>query len=328
MNKLSSSEMFKAVMKQFTSLGNILSYNVLRKYVIPTEYYDFKFKSLATVKHVLARPSIRLAKEGKIQLINFSDPVNLADPAMILPDYFTCVAITDEKKNKTMYVNAMKRSGFVRNTKTKDIEALKLDEVSLYAYLQCGATAYLLATKDEEITNNTKFVSNCAEIYTGLVSRSIDAAYPFGGETSMYIILSFLTAMYFIQVHAGYTVERAIPLAMKLKIIDETVIWNQCRTYANSDLKMTSFADLCSIIEREFKHAKAGAITLRTVQDKFIRTYGSGALFAIEHFQSFLNMVQMADLGVGLYNDKMIRDRVPKILIDGVNQVLLSYSGD
>jgi hypothetical protein len=117
---------------------------------------------------------LQLARESRIGLVNFSDPMDLKHKAVLLPPYFTCIAgKTENNKKVVVYANAAKRAGFKRNVKNQEIESLKIDEMSLFGYLYSATVSYIIMTKSTALENNVRFVSTCAEFYVNMINRCI-----------------------------------------------------------------------------------------------------------------------------------------------------------
>ena len=164
--------------------------------------------------------------------------------------------------------------------------------------------------------------------------------YPIGGNTNSYVILVFLTIMYFLQVHIGYTPEQALSIAMKAKTVDSSVIKNNCICYAESfgsssdiqsgpvSIKMTSILDYFKALEREFSFIKKDSINLRTLESLIVQRFGQPALLMPEHSASFVNMIQNAFLMSRIYKDNYIKSLIRPSDIQTINQILLVTSGE
>ena len=209
MNKLSSTLTFASIVGSLPSLKEQLNPKNFPKYTIPMTYYESYFNILSMKKYPLVPATLKAAKEGKIKLLNHSDPLNFSDKKSILPDSLSTVALPLPGNKVEIYVNAAKKTGYVRNA-DKEAIGLKTNETSLYSYLQSGFISYILAIKDAEVTNNIKLHTLLAEFYGDLIGKVIDRQYPITGEADSYTRLMFLLALYYFQVMCGYDLEKSI----------------------------------------------------------------------------------------------------------------------
>jgi len=53
--------------------------------------------------------------------------------------------------------------------------------------------------------------------------------------------------------------------------------------------------------------------------------YGQNSVFAIEHFFSFLTMLQLAHLRIGMYNDSQL-DQFAKTYVNDIEKIIVSYA--
>jgi hypothetical protein len=326
MNTLANTQLFRAAIEKRPQLKNVFNSEMLVKYSIPDSFYNHYYKIFQSKKYPLIRYMLQLAKEERIKLVNFLDPIDLKLKPIILPPYFTCLGGKSENGKKlVIYANAIKKAGFKRNTKTQEIEQLDIDEMSLFGYLYSATLSYIISTKSLILESNVKFVSLCAEIYALLLNRCIsNKQYPIGSTMNEYTRLNFITALFFLQTFIGHDVERAVRTALNLKVVDKSVIENECIIYAHGELTISNFDVFINALEKEFSYIRPGTITLRTLSYQFDSLYGETALFALEHFQSFINMIINAFIGTNLYHDLLIKKSISSNLIGNIEQAFLA----
>ena len=328
MNKLSSTLTFSSIVGSLPSLKEQLNPKNFPKYTIPMTYYESYFNILSMKKYPLVQATIKAAKEGKIKLLNHSDPLNYSDKKSILPDSLSTFGVPVSGQNKIeIYVNAAKKTGYVRNV-DKEAIGLKTNETALYSYLQSGYVSYILATKDIEVTNNIKLHTLLAEFYGTLIGKIIDQLYPITGESGAYPRLMFLLALYYLQVMCGYDLEKALRVALDVKTVDKVLVANESRAFAAEKLKMKDFNDFIECFLVEFPFVKRTEVSLRAVVGGVMKTYGTSAMFIVEHFQSFLNMIESVSTHSMLYRDDVINKTIPTTLIKNVEKILLLISGE
>jgi hypothetical protein len=325
MNTLANTQLFRAAIEKRPQLKNVFNSDMLSKYTIPDSFYNHYYKIFQSKKYPLTKYMLQLAREERIKLVNFIDPIEPKLKPIILPPYFTCLGGRSENGKKlVIYTNAIKKARFKRNTKTQEIERLDIDEMSLFGYLYSATIAYIITTKSLILESNVKFISLCAEIYTVLLSRCIsNKQYPIGSTMNEYTRLNFITALFFLQTFIGYDVERSVRAAFNLRVVDSSVIANECIIYGHGELTISNFDVFINALEKEFSYIRPGTITLRTLSYQFNSLYGDTALFALEHFQSFINMVINAFIGTNLYNDLLIKKSIASNLIGNIEQAFL-----
>jgi hypothetical protein len=325
MNTLANTELFRAAIEQYPSLKNVFNPKTLRDYSIPDSFYNHYYKIFQNKKYPLTKYMLQLAREGRVGLVNFADPKDLKLKAILLPPSFTCLAgRSEDGKKLIIYANAIKRAGYKRNTKTGEIESLKIDEMSLFGYLYSATIAYIIATKPLVLENNQKFISNCTELYISLLNRCISSKqYPIGSNMNDYTKLNFIAALFFLETFIGYSVERAVKIALGLKLVDRQVIENESVIYSHQDFTISNFDMLIAAIEKEFSYIRPKTITIRLVSYQFNSFYGESSHFALEHFQSFINMIINVHIGTNLYHDLFIKKSISSNLISNIEQVFL-----
>lgn len=327
MNKLSNCELFQAYKTFKKDIGGVLTPQSFLNYEIPSSFYDSWYNPLSAKKYPLLRPTLKAAKEGKIHLFNFADPKNPSAKPIIIHPSLSAFLGYNQKKDIVSFVNAAEKSGFIRNG-DKEAVGLKIDENHLYGYLQTGYTAILLAKKDSEITNNIKLQSDMAEIYASLLSKVIDGIYPISAELDAFPRLVFLCALFYLQFMAGYPEDKAVTVALKLRTVDPIVVGNKSRALELGQIKMTKFDDFLAALKAEFQFINLKDFGLREIASSWTKKYGPASFFAIEHFQTLLNLVQHVGLRTNVYADYNLTRIIPQTLIVDVNKILLLISNE
>ena len=328
MNKLSQTETFTEIIKGLPSLKEQLNPKNFPKYTIPISFYENYFNILSVKKYPLVSPVIKAARAGKIRLLNFSDPREFNDKKSILTDAISAVILPlKDTRDYIAFVNAVKKTGYIRNT-DKEAIGLKTNEIAMYSYLQTGYLAYLLTIKDREITDNVKLHTLLAEFYGSLIGKVIDQEYPISGEPDAYTRLMFLLALFYLQFMCQYPLDKALKIAMSVKTVDPVIVANKSRAFAAEVLEMKSFNDFIKSFSIEFPFVKKDVVTLRSIVGGVIKTYGSGAMFVVEHFQSFLNLIMSVETRSNIYRDDVISKVIPSQLIKNVAKLLYLISGE
>jgi hypothetical protein len=325
MNTLGNTQLFRAAIEQYPALKNVFSSKALSDYSIPDSFYNHYYKIFQNKKYPLTKYMLQLAKQDQIRLVNFADPKDLKLKPILLPPSFTCLAgKSEDGKKLIIYANAIKKAGYRRNSKTHEIESLNLDEMSLFGYLYSATVAYIIAIKSIVLENNQRFISACTELYVSLVNRCISSKQAIGSNMNDYIKLNFITALFFLQTFIGYDVERAINVAMGIKIVDKSVIQNESIIYAHGEMTIPNIDVFIEKIEKEFNYIRPGSITLRLISYQFNSFYGEASHFAVEHFQSFINMIINSHIGTNIYHDLFIKKSIASNLVINVENAFLA----
>lgn len=328
MNKLSQTETFTEIIKGLPSLKEQLNPKNFPKYTIPISFYDNYFSILSVKKYPLVSPVIKTAKAGKIRLLNYADPRDYNEKKSILTDAISAVIYPIQgNKDYVAFVNAAKKTGYIRNS-DKEAIGLKTNEIALYSYLQSGYLAYLLTVKERELTDNVKLHTLLAEFYGSLIGKIIDQEYPISGEPDSYTRLMFLLALFYLQFMCQYPLDKSLKIAMSVKTVDPVIITSKSKAFAAEVLEMKSFNDFIKAFSIEFPFVKKDVVTLRSIVGGVMKTYGSSAMFIVEHFQSFLNLIMSVETRSNIYRDDVISKVIPSQLIKNVARLLYLISGE
>lgn len=326
MNRLSQSEVFRSLVDGgaiSSIVKTALRPDMLAKYSIPYEFYSDKIKSLQTKSYTLLKPTLEAAKQGKVKLFNFADPLDRSLKSQTVPFYFTTLIGANANGTHSAYVNSEAKGGF---EPPKNPIMYKIDENALYAYLQTGWCALIVYDKDTIVTNDTTLTTYCAEAYSSLMANILNEIYPVSAELDGFQKTAFIFAMFFFQFHCGYSVEKALNLVQHIRSIEFSTIKERCKIYANQDLAMTSYSECRDRLVQEFPFIHPEQISIRTVTGQIIKRCGKNAMFVPEHFQSFLNMIEAVDLRANFYFDKYVRRCCPDVIVDKINERLLRIS--
>lgn len=328
MNKLSQTLVFNDVVKKYPQLKGVLNFDTLQNYSYDQEDYAHNYHAVSLKKYPLTPIILKLAKESKIRLFNFSDPKTSVLKAVVVPSSLMGFAVTNPKDPREVisFINAVNRAAYQRIKGSDEPTNLKLDELSLYAYLQMGAASYICKKYDADLTNSGQFAADVAEVYANMMSKVINIQYPISGDMKKYDVLKFLTALYCLQVMFGYESDRAISTAFLMKNIEKKDILLECQTLANEEVEMRTIMDLVTVIENEFSFIKKGSISFRSLATGFASTFGGTSLMAIEYSQYFINMLLCVSCGANLFNDKMIKSVCPKRNLDNILKMLAKMS--
>ena len=127
---------------------------------------------------------------------------------------------------------------------------------------------------------------------------------------------------------AEYDIDKALTLALKVKTVDPIIVGNESKALQLDKLKMNSFQDFIESMKTEFPFINPKEFSLAAIAQQFTKRYGPASFFALEHFQTLLNLIQHVGLRTNVFADFNLSKMIPNSLIEEVNKILLLISGD
>lgn len=329
MNSLANTKMFNAVIKTYPEILNILKPDYFQKYVVPFEYYELQYKliqSRNTKGYPLIRPINRFVKEKRIELFNMAEPTKPNLKQGFCPNYIIGFIANGGNGKKVSFVNAQSGMSIKVDKSTGILNSLNIGENYLYAYLQAGATALILNERKNEIEQNIKYCQLMAEAYSTCIGTIVNEAIPIASNIHSYDILKFLSVIFFLQYHMNNSVEKSLSTAFNMKTIDVQTVKSECDSYKIDALEMKSIDDFIACVEREFSFIKRGSLSYNVLAGSFAKKFGNVGLFAVEHCQSFIQLMQFMLAGCKIAND-WTKKILPINNIERSNDILASLSG-
>lgn len=321
MNKLSSCELFKLVDTSFkgTILKTIqsISDNV-DKYTVETDHYEFMVKAMRSYKYPLSRLIVKSALDKEIVPILLLDPKNEKDGQIYLPSAITAISSGNGAKG---YVDLSSRAKYVRDPRG-NIQALKIKEIELYAYLQMSYLDIYLKRFSDVVDKSANLSKNVAVAYSRLFSKCIDRTFPISANAERYNVSIFLSAVYCLVQFFGRNIEDAKNIVFSSGICNRTEIESDCKLLIDDKFEFSNLTEFLAAYAYEFSdYIKEGTLTLRLMVNMFVKMYGANSYFALEHGATFINMILC--IPIGLYNDKFIAKSI-KAQVDKINEVLVT----
>ena len=337
MNSITSCKIFKSVDKLYNVTGNLKAINAnIDKYIVPYKHYEFFVSSMKSNKRALARMVMDNLSKKNIVPILLEDPVNISDKMIHFPHELMCFSMKKDGKIISC-VNISSKARYARFGGSSEIDYLNIKDTEFYGLMQSGLLFYAMTNYGSQLSIKIDFVRSTTEIYSYTLARIIDAIYPISGKTGGLDILQYICAIYCLQSMFGYDLETAKSYALTLKTIVKTSITSgACKFYNNSsdkfDMRTTRVSEingetiypidvLMQIIPYEFTFIDREEISYRNILSRYTDIYGSNALFAIEHLFTFLNMLQLGVLHVGLFSDSRV-DRISGNYVPNLEKIL------
>lgn len=306
MNRLTSTEYWESLTKVTPKLTEELKYisDHLSDYAIPPASYKHLME-FRMYKYPMVRAVSRLVDKGVIVPALFSHPVNSKAKTFNVPRIFTIPTIANGKI--TIAADLSTVADYVRDRSTDAVQVLDCDPKSFYGFMQVAASAYLLTDKATSIKYGT-FADKSAKLFTQMFTKVVDRIQPISHTEATYVTTTFLVMVYFYRVMFCYEVEDAFKMAGTKAPGGKDYLKSVAETITPENTKIENITDLLGAIEANVRTIRKGTLTIRAVHRNWVDTYGINAVYALEHYGSFLQMVQMANLWMGLFNDHTINN--------------------
>jgi len=343
MNSLSQIKMFEPVNKIFKLTDSILNPAFsLEPYIVDYNLYDFYAKIYKGYKYPLAKETINYIESQSVVPILFSDPKSEKDKVIVFSSAIFSF-LKQYNKQLTSFVDISNKSKYIRNKMNKEPELLKIDERTLYTFMQTGMLNKAFYTYANAFQYDNKFAKMVSEIYAFLLQKVISSVYPVTANTQDAEILTYLCALFCLQNFFDYDLDKAKALALTIKGIDKANIANNCHFYLSEDneildmkYKENNYVNVGSnkvkvfpidifveILSIEFPYVKSGKFESRTLQERWCSMYGPNSLFAVEHFFSFMNMLITSTMRIGYFSDILI-EKAAGVYVDNFYKIILT----
>lgn len=341
MNSFKTTKMFYVLDKIFEITQKIASINKwVNKYSIDRDKYDYLVQILKTYKYPLAKNVVASLEKGEIIPINTNDPKDPSDKMIVIPTSISSLSTINEKKKLVTYVDTSSRATYVRNKVTNEIEAYAINPRDFYIYAYRGYIARYLIENKSGMEVKANFIKAVCNAYTKMLTKTISAIYGTGAKEEWGQRLKYITLCFVLENFFNYEPQKARDYALTFPGIDKSFIFSSSKFYnaAYNNISMRSddvtkenkqitddtifpFDIYISILSKEFEEMRSGKIERRTITDRYISMYGQNSITALEHCESFVNMILTSELKSGLYIDNNIHDITKddvKIIINSI----------
>ena len=298
----------------------------IEKYTIDRDKYDYLVQIFKTYKYPLAKDVVRALERGEVIPFNSGEPKDLNDKQVVIPTSITSLSTLNDKKKLVTYVDTAARSSYSRNKATGEIESYNVRDLKdFFIYMQRGYVARYLIENKISLEHKPNFVKAVVNSYARMIAKSISAIYGTGAKEEWTQRLLFITICFGLQNFFNYEPMKAKEFALTFPGINKQMI-SAVSKYYNSDysnkVSMSSNKILESkeitdetlfpfdiyilLLSKEFAEMRTGKIERRTITDRYISMYGQNSLTAIEHCESFVNMILTSEFKHGFYIDNNI----------------------
>jgi hypothetical protein len=196
---------------------------------------------------------------------------------------------------------------YIRNTTSGRVELLDIDSRQFYGFIQAAAMTYVMLKKESSL-KTSPFTQKLVKCYSRMLSKPIDKIYPISHTDAGYVTMTYILSVYALKVIMGYTLEDALEVSRRTSEGAKALVDTVYRTLSeDKELKMEKFDDVIQLLEVYIENLRPGQITYRSISRQYARMYGVNAVWAIESLTIFFQMIQMANIWLGLYQDKSIQ---------------------
>ena len=316
MRPLSETVIFEPVDRLMGVRSTLSDPKLLSMYGIRFDLYDYIVQSFKGFKYPIAKFVYQNAIGKKIAPILLAESADKATPAITdFPTSIPCFQL-----GGVAYADISPRASYVRDGVTKQPNHLKIQDRELYAFLQSALVLRTFNLNAQRIESNIKFMKCIAEVYAIFLSKAIDKNYPVSSEQTHFAALQFLCALFFFEYVIKMSPDKARQMASSLRLTDTSacveVLGNL--EYLGSVGTMELFFKM---LGDKFTYLRSESFKYHNVVLLYTKMYGQNAVFAIENLFSFVNMILMASMRIGMYNDQMI-DKIAGKYVDDVEKML------
>jgi hypothetical protein len=190
----------------------------------------------------------------------------------------------------------------------------------LVGYLVAGMHNMVYTLKPNSILNNNTLIEDCCKGFTSLFTYIIDYLYKITvSDSNAKDKCRFMASMYFlINMLEREDNDRTINIAKKIsKISDREVDLIKIK------FKEDTFDNIKSFIETLADVLHLDKLTYDIVVEKWAWLYGTGTIFGLELFTSFLTMITDAYVGSYVNNQKTIEKVAGSSMVDITKNLLM-----
>ncbi|MGL4949583.1 MAG: hypothetical protein ACRC5M_04315 [Anaeroplasmataceae bacterium] len=342
MNSVMNTRLFTAIDKSFDVVAMIRSANSwINKYTVDKDKYDYLMQISKTFKFSLVSKVVKSLEVGLIRPLLLADPKNKEDKKITFPTSISCMLLKDASGKTVSYVDTSQHSHYNRVKLTGEVEAFAMsNERQFYALMQRGFVARSLQMNAASYDTTPRFVKAVVNAYARMMAKPISAVYATGAKDEWMQKLLYVTIVFALQNFFNYEQEKARLFAMSFPGINRAYIMENSKYY---NCQKFDFVDMTpagvkkaypndndlkypvdvyvQILKTEFEEMRNGKIEFRTVLDRYTSMYGQNSMMAIEHCESFINMLLTADLKTNFYNDLGIL-QIAKMDIDVILAII------
>ena len=344
MNSLTTTKIYQK-MDPIFKLTSIIKNenNKLNQYVIDREHYDYLIQIAKTFRFDLSKMVVKELESGNLKPIFLQDPKEFGGPVIKYPTSISSILIPDtNKKGNIIGLFDVSTNGiYERNPATKEIISFTMNpERSFYACAQRAFISRFVALGGLSLNTNILFVKLVSSIYARVFSVALSGQLGGSSKGDWMQRINYISLVFALQNFFGYDMEKARNYAFAFQSVDKAYIIENSKYYANfglsnpnildmsqqgidknfaintKDKKPTSIDIFISIISKEFSDMRRDPLQYRGILDIFTRRYGSNSALAIEHGESFLNMVITSTLKTGFYNDLAVNQQTEPFMAD------------
>lgn len=343
MNSLSSTRMFTFMDKLYGITKIIGDQNFkVENYTVDLDKYDYLLSFLKGYKFPLIKNVLNGLSKEEIMPLCLAEPKDKKNKAIIFPQSITGF-LRRTNKGLVSFVDVSPRAKYVRTKQTDEIEFFKISERDFYTFMQIGFLNKFCNENSSSLEYNTKFTKLVAECYAFVLFKCISSTYPIAANKDAAEILIFLCAVYAFQNFFDYDLNKATALALTLRGVGKSNVMNNCNFYIrlsdNFDMRPSVIGNrkgkdekgrdvqvfpidvFLAILTEEFPILKNGKFEYRNLVQRFTTMYGANSVLAIEHFFSFLSMIEMSHMKIEYYNDMGI-DNACATYVNDINSLI------
>lgn len=287
MRKLTDS----AVFNQFNSSGNIVK---TIKNISTGSLNKVSKEDLSNEFNTINR-RINFGTKGKIMdCLNNEEIIIVNDPENKLPKYLTTAGIVRENKIR-MVINI---AGYTNSKGEINVK-------TLYGLLQNALISLELANNWNKYTMHIEFIKQTSLAYSRLISKILDKIFAVDLDTFKSDFISFVFAKFFLLTMCDKAEGDIVDNIAHKSCFNKTsidVLKDEEERLGGINIYKTIF----TLFEALKLVNGLSSISIREFINQFARTYGEGAILALDYLPIFLHTIFSAVINSNLVKDSII----------------------
>ena len=334
MNSLTTTKIYSLLDQVFNITAIFRNDNdKIKTYAVDRAEYDYLVQIAKTKKHDLTKYVVKELELGNLRPVFFAEAKdNKKNKAITFPTSISSVLVADRQNrgNIISYFDVSICAKYIRNKNTNDIESFSMDDGKFYGYAQRAFISRFITQHATSLDINPLFVKTVATCYAKLFTMVITGQYGGNSKGDWMQRVNYIASVFCLQNFFGFDMEKARKFALSFSNVDSSYIYENCKywnyfnvndhrlldmnvdtinsLYANQKEKPKPIDIFVTILSKEFSDMRREPLSYRNISYEYTKRYGQNAILALEHAESFINMLLQADVKTGMYNDLIIKN--------------------
>lgn len=189
----------------------------------------------------------------------------------------------------------------------------------LISYLVSAMSNMVYYIDEKRFINNSSLTKDGAACFSKLFTHVVDYVSKISAVPGSKGKCMYLTAMYYLANVLGKDInmEGTYTIAKRLSGISDREV-----DMINMQLNRDAFLNIKTFSEALSDILKISRLTLDVIVEKWMYLYGTGTVFALEHFPSFATMITDSYIGAYINNQKTIEKIIGREMVDFAKNIV------